>query len=136
MRRWLPLLLVLLLSLRGLVGEAMAGQMTAGHMAAASGAVSTAQPLAEPRQAMASHDCESHRPADAMPVQAAPAGDEQAQAPEDCPTCASCQVCSSVAMSPAATSSPALPPVRTQPRQASAAYPSAVPALAFKPPRG
>ena len=127
MRRWLPFVLMLLLALRGLVGDAMAGQMLAQQL--------NAQPApAVAVQVMAGHDCDSHGHPQAAAAQPEAAG--EAQAPDDCPTCASCQVCSSVAMSPSPVLAPALPPVRTQPQQASTAYPSAEPALAFKPPRG
>lgn len=128
MRRWLPFVLMLLLALRGLVGDAMAGQMLAQQLAAPQPATMAAV------QVMAGHDCDSHGHHQAATAQPETTG--EAQAPGDCPTCASCQVCSSVAMSPSPVVAAALPPVRTQPQQASTAYPSAEPALAFKPPRG
>lgn len=131
MRRWLPFVLMLLLALRGLVGDAMAGQMLAQQLAAPQPATMVAV-RAVP--VMAGHDCDSHGHHEAASAQPEAAG--EAQAPEDCPTCASCQVCSSVAMSPSPVVALALPPVHTQPQQASTAYPSAEPALAFKPPRG
>lgn len=134
MRRWLLLSLVLLLSLRGLVGDAMAGQMLSAHMAAAAAAASQVLPAAV--TASASPDCDSHGAGHAMPAQPAQPGEAQAEVPADCPTCASCQVCSSVALSPTPATAPALPPACQQPQQASASYPSAESALAFKPPRG
>lgn len=134
MRRWLPFVLVLLLSLRGLVGDAMAGQMLAQQLATPPSA-----PAAAARM-MAGHDCDSHGHEQAASAQLQAgeplqAGDAS-QAPQDCPTCASCQVCSSHAMSASPVVAPALPAARSQPQRASAAYPSAEPALAFKPPRG
>lgn len=130
MRRWLPFLLVLLLSLRGLVGDAMAGQMMAQQLAGPHAAPAAAA------QAMAGHDCDSHGHAQAAGAQPQAGDPSHSPTPEDCPTCASCQVCSSLAMSASPVVTPALPAVRSQPQQASASYPSAEPALAFKPPRG
>lgn len=80
------------------------------------------------------HDCMDHAAPHAHTgddaQQAQPQGDTHA------PTCASCQVCSSVALGPLLF----LPPVATfsHPRPIAAPhdYTSAEPALAFKPPRG
>lgn len=91
-RRWFILLLIALLPLRGWVGEAMAGEMLAQRTAAA--AAHAAQPHdgdAGQHEAHGSgHDCmDGHA--------AAPADGTDAQH-GDCPTCAACQVCSSVAL--------------------------------------
>ncbi|HEY0822165.1 MAG TPA: hypothetical protein VGD76_00125 [Ramlibacter sp.] len=126
MRRWLLILVILLLPLRGWMGEAMAGQMhhaplgTHAHPAAT---VQTAQPPA-------AHGCEAH-------AHAAPAQDAQAQpqADADVPTCASCQVCSAVALSPAAAASPASTFSQPRPQTVQPAYASADTGLFFKPPR-
>lgn len=131
-RAWVVLVMVLLLPLRGLVGEAMAGQMLQAAAAAASQeAHGSARAHSHPLSGHAAHDCDHHATADA---EAAPAAD--AKAPADCPTCASCQVCSSVAVTPF-VHTPAGERLSQAPPQApQLAYPSAEPALAFKPPRG
>jgi hypothetical protein len=129
MRYWLVLFMVLLLPLRGLVGDVMAGQMLQQHAAAAVSVQAHAGHQAA-APALPAHDCAEHH---AQAQAEAPAVD--AQAAGDCPTCASCQMCSSVALSPAVdTASPrraSQPPPDTVQR----AYPSAEPVLAFKPPR-
>ena len=119
MRRWLLVLMILLLPLRGLVGEVMAGQMMQQHLGVA---VSAA----------AAHDCDEHR-------HAAPAADTHAHAADDspdCPTCASCQVCSSVALNPFITTTSSERASQPPPQLAQRHPASAEPALAFKPPRG
>ena len=123
MRRWLLLFLVLLLPLRGWVGDVMAGQMLQQH------ALIQAHEVVDAQAPPGEHDCDHHR------TDAAQAQDPQWPA-GDCPTCAACQVCSSVALStPSMTLALArcrhAAPEATQP-----ACTSAEPALAFKPPRG
>ena len=88
------ILMILLLPLRGWVGDAMAGQMLQEQAAAA--VEQQAAPAAH------GHDCDQH---------GSPGADEQdsasqAQPGTDCPTCAACQVCSSVAFWPPVTSVP------------------------------
>lgn len=133
MRRWLVVLLVLLLPLRALVGEAMAGQML--QQGAALLATVDADAGAEAHAA--SHGCD-HHPGHA--AQAASDDEEpQATAPDamtgDCPTCASCQVCSSVALSPSVQAPAAERASQAPPLTVQRPYPSAEPVLAFKPPR-
>jgi hypothetical protein len=121
MRRWLLLILAVLLPLRAWVGDAMAGEMLDQQVAA------HVHQQGEPPPA--AHDCDHH---------GAPAAEqEQAHAhpAADCPTCSACQVCSSVALSP-------LPPAVTvgvfhhpPPQHVQRAFSSAEPVLAFKPPR-
>ena len=124
MRRWLLLIMVLLLPLRGWVGEAMAGEMLRQQVA-------VQQQHHAGATAGAAHDCEHQ--GHAMEA------DEQAQAQppaaEHCPTCAACQVCSSVALS-----APVRPLAMTgfhhpAPLHVQPAFSSAEPVLAFKPPR-
>jgi hypothetical protein len=124
MRRWLLIFVILLLPLRGLVGEVMAGQMLQQHVAASAQAPAPA----------AAHDCDEHRHATtADPVEAATGA---AGPSPDCPTCASCQVCSSVALSPFVVT-PSAQRASLQPLPLAQRDPaSAEPALAFKPPRG
>lgn len=124
MRRWLLLVLVLLLPLRGLVGEAMAGEMLAR-------ATQQAQPA--PQQHAAAHDCDHHGSAQGT-VHHAPAP-AKAQ-PADCPTCAACQVCSSVAFLPTLLTPAGERLSQAPPPAVSPAWRNAEPALAFKPPRG
>ena len=120
MRRWLLVLMVLLLPLRGWVGEAMAGEMLQQHVSAHASATH-------------GHDCDHHGDAAAHDHHEAEA---QPQGGDDCPTCAACQVCSTVAMWPlvvpvAVTGFHHPPPLHVQ-----QAFTSTEPVLAFKPPRG
>jgi len=127
--------MVLLLPLRGWVGEAMAGQMMQERMAQVHAAVPPAHVHGE-HQADHSHGDAQLHAASLAHHGWAPAGDGASSVHDDCGTCAACQVCSSVALSPT------LPVVATggfsQPRPDSPqrAYTSAEPLLAFKPPRG
>ena len=131
MRRWLVLALVLLLTLRGWVGDAMAGQMLPQR--AAEVAVQVVD-TGKPAHAHAvghghGHDCDEH-------AQTSPAtGPAQPQASADCSTCASCQMCSSMGLTPPLAVE--APSVFSQPlpQTVQAAYASAERALAFKPPR-
>lgn len=131
MRRWLLVFLVLLLPLRGWVGEAMAGQMPQermAHVQVAKGGVH-----AHGSEAAEHHHQDGHGPSHACPGVAGP-GDTGATH-GDCGTCASCQVCSSVALS---STVPVIAPTRfSQPRPETPqrAYTSAESLLAFKPPR-
>jgi hypothetical protein len=126
MRHWLLVFMVFLLPLRGLVGDAMAGQMLQQHAAAAMAVQENAgHHAAATAQA---HDCPGHQ---AQPAEA-PA---DAQAPGDCPTCASCQMCSSVALNPTVQTPGAMRVAQSPPDTVQRAHPSAEPVLAFKPPR-
>lgn len=125
MRRWLLILLVLLLPLRAWLGEAMAGEML--HLPAAAVAGHAAETPAHGHGPHA--DCAEHAHASEVKPDAKPAFDP------DCRTCASCQACSAVALAPEL-------PVRTtasfshpQPQAVPLAFSSAEPHLAFKPPR-
>jgi hypothetical protein len=125
MRRWFVLLLIALLPLRGVVGDAMAADMVAKHLATAQSAAAT-----ETAHHDMDPDCmgHSHVNSDA---------DDGTSAMNDtspCPTCASCQVCSSVALAFAASLD--VPPFFAQPRPVAAqpTFTSADPAAGFKPP--
>lgn len=122
--------MVLLLALRGLVGEAMAGQMLQ-HGAPALPAQATHE--AGAGFAAPAHDCGGHHEA-AAAVDESPA--MASDAPGDCPTCAICQVCSSVALSPSVQTAAAMRLSQAPPQSVQRAHPSAEPALSFKPPRG
>ena len=130
MRRWFVLLLIALLPLRGWVGEAMAGEMLGQHVAAAASAQAQQAQAASPQAQAASHDCMGHQAAASL------GGEEEApqSASGDCPTCASCQVCSSVVL---ATQAAPLPPAafgNTLVPRMGTPFASAEPAPAFKPP--
>lgn len=131
MRRWLLVFLVLLLPLRGWVGEAMAGQMLHERMTQVQ-AETGVHAHGDPAPEHAHHDG-----ADASHAHsglAAPG--DTANAHGDCGTCAACQVCSSVALSP---SVPIIAPggfSQPRPDAPQRAYTSAEALLAFKPPRG
>ena len=129
MRRWLLILVVLLLPLRAVVGSAMAGQMLQPHGQADATAVHHAHAATGAPHAPA-HDCEH-----AAPAAGEAADDTQPQAGGDCPTCASCQVCSSVALFPDTFQAPVVGFSQPPPQALQGTYASAEPLLAFKPPR-
>lgn len=124
MRRWLVLFLVLLLPLRGLVGEAMAGEMLAQATQA------QAQHGHAQHHEAAVHDCDHHA------GEAQAAGDDAHAGPADCPTCAACQVCSSVAVVPSSAAPASERLSQAPPPAVPLAFHSAESAHAFKPPRG
>lgn len=137
MRRWLLLVMVLLLPLRAWVGDAMAGQMLQQAMGAPAQAMAQPHAPAPSHHGQAArmlhHDCDEHgAAAAAQPEQedAAPAMDG------DCPTCASCQACSAVALSPAEPVLPAPGFSQPRPHGGARAHASAEQLHAFKPPRG
>jgi hypothetical protein len=130
MRTWLLVLMIALLPLRALVGEAMAGEMMSRHAAVVMAGAAAVQP------AQAAHDCMGHGSV-ALPAAEAPsenAAGAGATMGADCPTCASCQACSAVALAfagPAGGVTPfgAAPPAATDLR-----FASAEPVPAVKPP--
>lgn len=123
MRRWLLVFMVLLLPLRGWVGEAMAGEMLQQEVVVASTGAHHA--------GIAGDDCDHHGAA-ADPDEA----QAQAQPGGDCPTCAACQVCSSVALWPPEQRQVVTGFHHPPPQQVQVAFTSAEPLLAFKPPKG
>jgi hypothetical protein len=131
MRRWLLLAMILLLPLRGWVGDAMAAQMLQ-HRAVEIHAAATGSHDhdAAPQLHGFAHDCDEH-----ARVAATEGEQAQPQAAGDCPTCASCQMCSSVALSPNLFPALGHPFSQPRPEAAQPSYASAEPALAFKPPR-
>lgn len=129
MRRWLLLVIVLLLPLRGWMGEAMAADML---RQAAAGMQSHSHAVEQDARAAHGHDCDGHAQADA----AQPGAEDAApQAHADCPTCAMCQVCSSVALSPAQAGTAGTKFSHPRPQAVQPAFASADPDLFFKPPR-
>jgi hypothetical protein len=142
MRRWLLILMVLLLPLRAWVGEAMAAQMVQQQTAAGTPATDRhAHADAHESAAAMVHGHEHAEGAvhecDHGPAHEAAAGDAEQPTTGhgDCPTCASCQICSTVALSAAAW--PHGPDRFSHPRPQAVqpSYSSVAPTLAFKPPR-
>lgn len=140
MRRWFVLLLVLLLPLRGWIGEAMAGEMLAQRVAVAAAATQHghagpihAQHGHGPAHRLAQapeHDCLGH--AHAQPHTDASA---KAQLPDSgCGTCASCQVCSSVALGFHVPALPVIDFAQAPPSVRLPHFASAEPRLRDKPP--
>ena len=134
MHRWLLLLVVLLLPLRGWMGHAMATQAVEPAFV---GVQAHALAAGHGARAGHGHGCDDHAQSPAVQVDAAqPAADSASpQGHADCPTCASCQACSSVALSPAPAASADMVFSHPRPRTAHAAFASAEPAHLFKPPR-
>jgi hypothetical protein len=131
MRHWLLLVLVLLLTLRGWVGDAMAGQMLHQRAApVAAQAVDQHQHAHSDATAQGhGHDCDQHAQAPAA------TGGAQPQSGTDCSTCASCQMCSSVGLAPPLAVEAPTGFSQPVPQTVQRTYASAEPALAFKPPR-
>jgi hypothetical protein len=129
MRRWFVLLLIALLPLRAWVGEAMAGEMLAQQ---AVGAHAQADPVPHGMHAAAkaaAHDC--------MEGHAAPAHHDSvplAHGQDDCPTCAACQVCSSVALNLEPPRLPTTAAPHALPANGPARFASALAARAVEPP--
>lgn len=120
--------MVLLLPLRGLVGDAMAAQMLQQG-----GPAMAAHTTAAPAHGAAG-DCDHHHDH----ASAAPHAHDAAAAdtaPADCPTCASCQVCSSVALGPSVHMPASQRMAQAPPASVQFAWHSAEALLAFKPPK-
>jgi hypothetical protein len=135
MRHWLLVIMVLLLPLRGLAGVAMAGQMLEQHAAVApaghgSHHAGPQRALHEAGPERALHDCDDHH--GGSPAAAA---EGSGDLPEDCPTCASCQVCSAAVLAPSLLPAFGETLPQAPPALAVHAPASAEPALALKPPQ-
>jgi len=134
MRRWLLVFLVLLLPLRGWVGEAMAGEMLQQRMTQVQ-QVDRAVHAHDGHHDQHAHEA-AHVPGAAHAHHGFAPSPDGVSAHGDCGTCAACQVCSSVALSP---SVPTIPPggfSQPRPETGQREYTSAEALLAFKPPRG
>lgn len=162
MHRWLLVLLVALLPVRGWVGEAVAAQMLVTHLAQLEGsdkhlmssAVNEHAVMAGGIQAAPCHlnghgssnDAEHHAQATNPPpaTQAfvgAPVGSTLAAGEhqlshdhESCANCVSCQVCAAVALMPPALGTAALPGLDSFSPVAVIAFASAEQARSLKPP--
>lgn len=136
MRRWLLVFLVLLLPVRGWVGEAMAGQMLQERVAQ----VQMAQAHGGHQQLhhvdQAHHDGSAAGTPHAHHGLVASAPADTGSAHGDCGTCAACQVCSSVALSPSVPTIPAGAFSQPRPQAIQRSFTSAEALHAFKPPRG
>lgn len=98
MLRWILLLTIALLPLRGWIGDAMAGERAAQVAAVHAAAVHHDEASVVSPTMGAGHD---H--VDCMDdVQAQVEGDHIAVAQGDCPTCSHCQACSGVALTSSA----------------------------------
>mgnify|MGYP000889993071 CR=1 FL=1 len=137
MRRWLLVTLVLLLTVRGWVGDAMAGEMLATRLAAASeGTAVVAQHGAhnEASTTAAEPDCHGVMPVALPPAADDPADAQPAASHADCPTCSACQICSAVGV--LLPNAPRLPAALAQPVPVArlAVITSIAPVALFKPP--
>jgi hypothetical protein len=130
MQRWLVLLMVLFMPLRGMAADAMAITMAPSMPAQVH---ATSVQTAAPQVAPAHHaDCEEH--AAMTDAAAAPADDSLAAADDNCPTCASCMVCSSAALALQVPVPPSLTLPHALPRSVGEAFHSAAARRGFKPP--
>ena len=126
--------MLVLLPLRGWVGEAMAGQV-AGHPAGQRMAAAATMAHAEHAMDTGHATAPAHAPHAGCAEQAHHDGCGAAQ-DGDCGTCASCQACSSVALSPTVLLPVGSHFTQPRPETVTVAYASVEPPLAFKPPRG
>jgi len=137
MRHFLFAILIALLPLRGWVGDAMATQMAAGQLQHhhTEAAAIQADHVHE-HEAMDAAHADHHAQAPVMhdcADQTADDGDSQS-ADGHCETCAACQACHAVALSPAALDSMPVFSAPTLPRPAADPFASADTALGQKPP--
>jgi hypothetical protein len=132
MRHWLVVLMILFTPLRGLAADVMAIAMAAQQSAPAhhNGVAVAAPQVAE---AAAMSDCAEHHALTADTTQ--PQEDVQADlADGDCPTCASCMVCSASALAMHNLVPAAMPLHHGLPVPRLTSFSSAAPLPGFKPP--
>ncbi|MDI1267996.1 MAG: hypothetical protein PSV40_02700 [Polaromonas sp.] len=147
MRRPLFIAMIFLLLLRGMVGDAMATGMAAGHLQQVASATEFVAAYAHESRAdghfdhdMAMEPAASMTHSAAIPPDCAGHASGQTSDPMTqgatghCDSCAACQSCNTVALSPvtASTDSLAIPPARAH--SPTARFASAVAALGQKPP--
>jgi hypothetical protein len=133
MRFWLVILMIVFAPLRGLAADVMAISM-AGMQGAPGHHGAAAATSAPAPGAAALSDCAEHRAVLTTPAPL-PGQDAQVTSPDgDCPTCASCMVCSSVALTLASGLSPSVPVPHAVPAPRSTSFSSAAPLPGFKPP--
>ncbi len=137
MRRWLLVLMIALLPVRGWVGDAMASEMAGAQLNAINSIVAHADSTRATAGFATQSGAESHADCHGQAALAA-APDDAAQplehSTQDCGSCTACQVCHTVALAaPDASATPVqrhhgTPPAAGQP------FASAVLARGFKPP--
>jgi len=136
MRHLLLALLIALLPLRGWVGDAMATQMAAGQLQHQQ--TQAAPPASHGHEAMEAHAGHEEASTEVSVTLHDCAGqaDESGSHAADghCETCAACQACHTVALSPTAPGLVAAFSAPTLPRQAADQFASADAALGQKPP--
>jgi hypothetical protein len=115
MRHFVLALMIVLLPLRGWVGDAMAMQMSAGALEAT---------------AVAAQKDTEH----VHCLEQASSSEEAAPATADCNTCTSCQICHSIALTPTLLTLATVPMPVAQPQAGAPLFASAERALGFKPP--
>jgi hypothetical protein len=136
MHKWILLLLIALLPLRGWAGDSMAGEMLAQQLVGSGGMASLhaievgAHRSQEPDQH--GHECLEHAQsaAEAAVAHEPVVSDETAS----CSACVTCQACSSVAIALARHNAPAAAPVPARPAFTHARFASVQPAPGLKPP--
>jgi hypothetical protein len=145
MRRWLLILMVALLPLRGWVGDVMAMEMAAGSMAHAGPSTQIApnsianyqessgtQALFDSESVSQKHaDCPGHAEAAGAETDASAAADS---GHDGCSACTTCQVCHSVALAGVVEPPPSNALHFETPRTSETAFASALPARGDKPP--
>jgi len=137
MRHLLLALLIALLPLRGWVGDAMATQMAAGQLQHQQ--TQAASPASHGHEAMdamhAGHEEASTEVSVTLHDCAGPADESSSHAADGhCETCAACQACHTVALSPTAPGVMPAFSAPTLPRPATDSFASADAALRQKPP--
>ena len=133
MRFWLVILMIVFAPLRGLAADVMAISMAVQQGAPSHHGVASSSSAPAPG-APALSDCAGHHAVLTAPA-SLPGQDAQAGPPDgDGPTCASCMVCSSVALALAPAMSSTLPVHHAVPMPGSASFSSAALLPGFKPP--
>ena len=132
MRHLVLALVILLLPLRGWMGDAMATSMAAGQLTVLQAAQKKAATAAT--ENMASHAHEVGAMVHDCGMQSMDAADSADDSGMDCASCASCQACHTVALSPVAEKSIATFNPASQPDAATLPFASADAALSQKPP--
>lgn len=144
MRRPLFIAMIFLLLLRGMAGDAMATGMATGHLQRVPVATETVAGHAHGSRAGAHFDHATVEKSMAHSAVIPPdcaghaAGGAYGPMPQDaaghCESCAACQACNTVALSPHAGSTASLSPPPAPPRSPAAHFASATAALGQKPP--
>lgn len=132
MRRLVIVLMIALLPLRGLVGDAMAMEMAAATLEQPAQAIEAGAVYTHGSKATADFDTENAAHADCPGHADSPT--ETAQASSDCGTCAACQICHAVALAPSFPHLAPAPLSAERPPTAGPDFASADRAQGIKPP--